>query len=113
MAEPRWIRSEFGRLLHEARIARSLSQQVLATISGLSRTSIANIEAGRQGVSLEVLMNLADALQVSPADLLPKSTSPLAPPLPDRLTKGLGHDEEAWVHRIVGGATTETRDRRG
>jgi transcriptional regulator with XRE-family HTH domain len=48
-----------------------MSQEVLAQRSNLSRTSIVNIERGRQGVSLATLYRLATALGLPPAALLP------------------------------------------
>jgi transcriptional regulator with XRE-family HTH domain len=48
-----------------------MSQELLAERSNLSRTSIVNIERGRQGVSLSTLYRLAAALNVPPTVLLP------------------------------------------
>jgi len=52
-----------------------MSQEVLAERSNLSRTSIVNIERGRQGVSLATLYRLAAALNVPPTALLPPPDS--------------------------------------
>ena len=63
----------FGRRLKDLRGA--MSQEELATRAKLSRTSIVNIERGRQGVSLVTLYSLAAALNVTPAVLLPAGES--------------------------------------
>ncbi|MBN9037037.1 MAG: helix-turn-helix transcriptional regulator [Rhizobiales bacterium] len=52
-----------------------MSQDVLATKVGLSRTSITNIERGRQSVLVHQLFSFADALGASPAALLPSEAS--------------------------------------
>jgi len=63
---------EFGDALRAARAARGLSQEALATGVGLSRTSVANIERGRQRIPLHLLIDFARVLDVEPAALLPQ-----------------------------------------
>ncbi len=70
MDEPS-LNLEFGTRLREMRRRVGLSQDQLANAARLSRTSIVNVERGRQGVSLGTLYRLADALSCSPAQLLP------------------------------------------
>lgn len=53
------------------REARSMTQGELAKACGLARTSIVNIEAGRQAVTLPTLYLAAKALGVEPRKLLP------------------------------------------
>lgn len=67
--------TEFARLLKEKRTSASLSQEAIARRTGLSRTSITNIEQGNQHVSLDVLFRLAGAIGVEPASLLPPSSA--------------------------------------
>jgi transcriptional regulator with XRE-family HTH domain len=66
---------EFGRLLRAARGDQSLSQADLARMIGLSRASIANIEAGRQHVALDQLFDLAHAVGLEPHQLLPDTST--------------------------------------
>lgn len=47
------------------------TQEDLASKSGLTRTSITNLEAGRQKVTIESLFSVAEALDVEMGDLLP------------------------------------------
>ena len=62
---------QFGRLLAEARRKKGISQELLADELGLSRTSITNIEKGRQPVQLHSLYCIARLLGVELKDLLP------------------------------------------
>lgn len=64
--------NEFGAQLKKARRSAKLTQERLADQVGLSRTSITNIEKGRQHVTLHVLFLLAGALRIKPKDLLPE-----------------------------------------
>ena len=63
--------SEFGILVRRNRRRLKLSQAMLAERVGLTRTSITNIESGRQKILLHHLFLLAEALNVSPQALLP------------------------------------------
>jgi len=60
-----------GTLIRAARMDAGMSQETLADAVGLTRVSICNLEGGRQGLSVDVLLRLSDALSVEPADLLP------------------------------------------
>lgn len=66
----------------EARQARSLTQAQLAVGLDVTRSSVANIEAGRQRTSIHVLVAIAQALDVPVASLLGDELPMLAPPLP-------------------------------
>lgn len=64
---------EFGQNVrrHRQRVGVKLSQESLAKRVGLSRTSVTNIEKGRQQLPLHMLYSFADALGVDPIALLP------------------------------------------
>ncbi len=62
---------ELGRLIRERRKAVSMSQATLGGHVGLSRTSITNIELGRQHLSLHMVFVFAKALGVEPETFLP------------------------------------------
>lgn len=70
-ADVEQIYKELGKRVGTARDKANLTQERLAVRVGLSRTSIVNIEAGRQRVPLHQLYRIADALDLEPADLLP------------------------------------------
>lgn len=65
------ITKDFGAAVRFARKAAGLSQSDLAGAVGLTRTSICNIEAGIQNVSIRRVASIAGALGLQPADLLP------------------------------------------
>lgn len=65
------LKKAFGRTLRAKRTAKGLSQERLADLTSLTRTSITNIEGGHQLVSLSALYELAEALDTEAANLLP------------------------------------------
>ncbi len=56
--------------LRNLRLARGMSQEELAAISGLHRTYVGSVERGERNVTLSTLELLASALNVSVTDLL-------------------------------------------
>lgn len=62
-------RQQLGRRIRELRESRNISQEELAHLSGVHRTYISSMERGHRNVSLDILMRLAEALQVEPAEL--------------------------------------------
>jgi transcriptional regulator with XRE-family HTH domain len=91
---------EFGSRLRERRQEAGMSQETLAETAGLSRTSVVNIEKGRQGVSLGTLYRLANALACDCADLLPPPPEGQAIPEIDLPRIAIG-DERADSRRAV------------
>ena len=59
----------FGRQLRSLRLAKGISQEELADLSGLHRTYIGSVERGERNLSLINIWRLAGALGCSPADL--------------------------------------------
>ena len=60
----------FGETVREMRLALDLSQEMLAELTGLHRTYIGSVERGERNISLQNIVSIAHALQVSPAELL-------------------------------------------
>jgi transcriptional regulator with XRE-family HTH domain len=60
----------FGERVRVLRQARTLSQEALALAAGLDRTYIGGVERGERNISLLNIQKIAQALKVSPADLL-------------------------------------------
>lgn len=76
--------------MRAARLKKGLSPVQLANLLDMARTSVVNIEAGRQRVPIHVLWRLADSLEVSVVDLVPDVT-PIEP-ASARLKKVMGQD---------------------
>ena len=64
------IAEKFGNRLRELRAERGVSQQQLADMAAVSRTSIAMYEAGKRLPDIGMLARLADCLGVDSAELL-------------------------------------------
>ncbi|MEO8009264.1 MAG: helix-turn-helix transcriptional regulator [Betaproteobacteria bacterium] len=102
---------EFGRLLRHYRSQAHLSQADLAERVGLSRTSITNIELGRQNISLHWLYPLAAAIGTSPEALMPGKEFALpegntTTQIPRLIARELAKHElkdidQEWITRVV------------
>jgi transcriptional regulator with XRE-family HTH domain len=105
-----WVYKEFGQRLRAARRTADLTQEAVANTVGLSRTSITNIERGIQHISLHALYELAAAVKVKPADLLPDPVSMAPRDVIEHLLRGLSPNEQEWAKAVVSQATgTEPR----
>lgn len=62
---------QFGEKVREIRTNRGMSQEALADAAGLHRTHISLIERGQRSVRIETVKQLAAALRVQPAKLMP------------------------------------------
>lgn len=96
------INAKVGAAIRFQRIKKlKITQEELAIRVGLSRPSIANIERGRQQITVGMLVRFSQALNVAPAELLPviQKVGPVAPPsvmLGDRDPAIL-----AWADRLL------------
>ena len=94
----------FGKLVRLHRERRTdMTQEKLGRMVGLSRTSITNIEKGRQHVALHQLFAIAEALKVPPAALLPgQSADSRASWVTEKLSR-TDRDITEWVEKVVRG----------
>lgn len=117
MADTDAFYASLGRRIQDLRKARGLTQEQLGSriVPAVTRASIANIEAGKQGVLTHTLVQLARALATTPQDLLPKELSDEDPALRDRvqneLAKKLSVPEEA-SRRLTEKLFAQTDERR-
>ena len=88
----------FGRHLRQARKAAGLSQADLAVAIKLTRTSVSNIEKGRQKVLLHTFGEMLHVLNVQPGELLPAAQPA---PSPSGLNS-LARDARDFVERGLG-----------
>lgn len=99
--DPSLLYREFGRLVRVHRERQpGLTQEELGKRIGLSRTSIVNIEKGRQHVALHQLFLISDALRVSPEALMPARESEA---INSKISEKLPPDPalHAWVRKIT------------
>lgn len=88
--------SAFGRMLSEMRRKKRISQEMLADELGLSRTSITNIEKGRQPVQLYSLYVIARLLATDVKELLPSAATFERP----ERAKGLNVSRSEWLQTM-------------
>ncbi|MGH9877763.1 MAG: helix-turn-helix domain-containing protein [Nitrososphaerales archaeon] len=99
---------EFGKLIRGHRERLGITQDELGERVGLSRTSITNIEQGRQRVLFHHVCVLAESLGIGPELLLPNTrvSEPLAH-IEKKLPKDLTTPEREWVRRVVASSSRE------
>lgn len=93
---------DLGKLVRAHRRKRKLSQAVLAQQVGHTRTSITNIEAGRQRIPLDVLFSIASVLQVDLRELLPVASTSLPADVQKKIPKEYDQSQVRALQRVVG-----------
>ncbi|WP_382549266.1 helix-turn-helix domain-containing protein [Streptomyces sp. NPDC057131] len=79
------INKEIGRKIYHQRKAINMSSTTLASLSGVSQSSISKIENGVQTATFSTVLRISNALGVSLYDLVPEEYSnslPVAPAAP-------------------------------
>jgi transcriptional regulator with XRE-family HTH domain len=64
---------QLGANIRKCREGRKLSQEALARLIGLTRTSLTNIESGRQHPPLHTFCDIAEQLEVKYSELIPRA----------------------------------------
>ena len=85
----------------KARKRRRLTQGRLAAAVSVSRTSITNIEKGRQVVPVHLLAKLAQTLNVAIGDLVPANDSAEAGSGVDLQLSALKPEQREWAARVI------------
>ena len=91
-----WFYKELGRRIYASRRAKGVSQEQIGLAAGLSRTSITNIEKGRQPVDVQALCRIARALQSEVYEFIPD-----LPVVPADLPAELKPQQREWVSRVL------------
>lgn len=68
----------FGRILQELRTERGLSQEKLGFESDYHRTYISQLERGQKNPSLKAIFRLAEALGITPSEMIRRIESRVA-----------------------------------
>ncbi|WP_339865375.1 helix-turn-helix transcriptional regulator [uncultured Algoriphagus sp.] len=63
------VKENFGLRIKEIRKLRGMSQEQLASGSGLDRSYVSGIEQGKRNASLEVIAKLANVLEIQIKEL--------------------------------------------
>ncbi len=82
MSDEMILRQRVGARIKAARDAAGLTQEQVALRVGMVRSSIANLEAGRQDMNISRLALVAAAVNLNLADLIQPEDLPEMPPLP-------------------------------
>jgi transcriptional regulator with XRE-family HTH domain len=101
--------AEVGRRIRDARERHGLKQADLATVISRTRTSITNIEQGRQRILLHTLCEIAVALHEEPSVLLPNLDALLGVMPSSSEAEALKHDvsdklsakEWKWIRSAI------------
>jgi transcriptional regulator with XRE-family HTH domain len=66
------LRQYIGKRVKELRKLKGVSQDAVAAILNLTRTSICNIEIGRQGLTAENVVTMCQLFKCTPNDIFPQ-----------------------------------------
>ena len=80
----------FGRRIRFFRRERGLTQEQLAELAGLSASFLGHIERGSRVASLDTLMRLCRAMEITPNDLLTDGTAAPLAAWPEKITLSPG-----------------------
>jgi transcriptional regulator with XRE-family HTH domain len=110
--------AHMGEKVRSARLAAGISQDVLAQRVGLTRSSIANLEAGRQRIALHLFIAICQALDKEVWELLPGKPEPHHSPISTDIEETLANSPESmqkFVHEAVARREidSEARDNNG
>ena len=94
---------DLGAMVRARREQEGMTQSQLAGRVGMTRTSITNIEKGRQKVQLDTLYDIAAALDTSPAELLPSAEKVEASATVVRMPEDAKPEERDWALRVLTG----------
>lgn len=94
------INKSVGDKLKAVRKVMKFSQDDLANKIGLTRTSIVNIEKGRQSLTIENLYKISELFQVNPMDLLITSSGNMNIVLEAKIKEAESETEE-WKNKYL------------
>ena len=107
------VYAEIGSQIRQLRTKKRITQQRLAELASLTRTSITNIEKGRQKLPIHTLYVLANALGVEAKDFLPDVKRNQEEVFGKKALKDLSRKEVRWVEAVMkGGDTYENQKER-
>ena len=93
--------ADLGKRIRSRRQQAKITQGELAQRLSVTRSSITNIEGGRQRILAHSLYDIAQALGVSPASLLPPTEGLNSDLMEEHLQKRLGAGQNEWVKKVL------------
>ncbi len=63
-------RKAFGVIISRLRIQKGLTQERMSGLAGIARSHLVSLENGEKTVRLDTLWRIADALEISPSELI-------------------------------------------
>ncbi|WP_163512222.1 helix-turn-helix domain-containing protein [Fodinicola acaciae] len=105
-SEYRWL----GATIRRLRLDQALSQERLAAETDMSRSALANVEAGQQRVAFHLVLALARALHVDPVELLPPAPSEDLSVDEHLRRLGVPTDTARAVAKVVNGVADDHND---
>ena len=66
-------RKAFGIIISKLRIQKGLTQERMSGLAGIARSHLVALENGEKTVRLDTLWKIADALEISPSELIRKT----------------------------------------
>lgn len=102
--------SQLGARIRAARLKARISQEQLAKSIPMSRSSVANIETGRQPVYVHALMRIATILRVGVPDLIPEGAGNVEG---EAKRLDLVASEQRWVAGILRKSSHITKEKNG
>jgi len=105
------VYAEIGKQIRQLREKKGITQERLAELASLTRTSITNIEKGRQKLPIHTLYVLANALGAEAKEFLPNLRKSKKQVLAKKGLKDLSTKEVRWVEAVMtGGGTYENQE---
>ena len=101
-----------GERVRRARESARYSQERLANCVGLSRSSVANIETGRQPIYIHALVRIAKELRTPISNLIPPTDKELDAAESEHV-KRLPEDERRFVNLILRKSTPDEKEKDG
>jgi len=93
------MQRRIGKRIRSCRLEAKFTQQELASSLGLTRSSVSNIEAGTQSLSLVGFLKIAQELGVSPSVLLDSINEGIEARTSGRVA-GLPDRYQSWVAAV-------------
>jgi transcriptional regulator with XRE-family HTH domain len=103
MFDDKKLYAELGDRIRRLRRAQApeMNQEKLAKILGLTRTSVTNIESGKQKITVDTLYRLCEEFSVEVSDLLPKLADVVVVPSKQVVVGGQSIDVPAKVAGVI------------